>query len=317
MTKRVFLTGGTGFVGANLSRRLLRDGHEVHLLVRPGYADWRIRDIAADVAIHVLNLDVASDIEALLLKLSPNWVFHLAAHGAYSFQSDVPEMVRTNYLCTVNLALACAKAGVEMMINTGSSSEYGVKDHAPSEDEYLEPNSYYSATKSAATLFCRHTARTSGIPMPTLRLYSVYGPYEDPRRFVPTLLTHAIEKRLPPLVGPETARDFIYTEDVCDAYLSVANARLADPGAVYNLGSGHQTTIAQAVASAMDVFAVTDTPKWGTMSQRSWDTNTWCANVDRIKREIGWQAKVGFRQGLTLFGEWFAGNKTLHSYYLQ
>ena len=168
--KRVVITGATGFVGANLARRLLRDGHELHVLLRPDHPAWRIDDILTHVRTFDADLGDRDAVHHAIRRINPEWVFHLAVHGAYSWQTDVEEIVRTNILGTINLAEACADAGVDVLVNTGSSSEYGYKDHAPLESELLEPNSYYAITKAAATMFCRFTAQRTGIRVPTLRL---------------------------------------------------------------------------------------------------------------------------------------------------
>ncbi len=160
MSKRVILTGGTGFVGANLCRRLLREGHEVHLLVRPGYRPWRIEAVRSDLRLHKIHLSDKETLTREVVEIRPDWIFHLAAYGAYSSQTDLQRMVETNVTGTMNLVEACLATGFEGFVHTGSSSEYGFKNHAPSETELPEPNSHYAVTKASATLFCRTTAQT-------------------------------------------------------------------------------------------------------------------------------------------------------------
>ncbi len=196
--KRVVVTGATGFVGANLARRLLRDGHELHLLLRPANNPWRIRDIRDDVHSHEVDFTDKESLARVVGAIRPDWVFHLAAHGAYSWQTDLDSMVATNITGTINLVESCLRAGFEAFVNTGSSSEYGYKDHAPAETEWLEPNSYYAFTKASATLFCRYMAQSRNARIPTLRLYSVYGPYEEPARLVPALIMSGLRGKLPP-----------------------------------------------------------------------------------------------------------------------
>ena len=152
VTKRVLLTGATGFIGANLARRLIGDGHDVHLLVRPVESRWRIDSIARHVRLHEVALEQQERVEQIVTAVDPEWVFHLAAYGSYSSQRDVQSIVATNYNGTVNLLEACLKTGFEAFVNAGSSSEYGHMAHAPSESELPEPNSHYAATKAAATL---------------------------------------------------------------------------------------------------------------------------------------------------------------------
>lgn len=262
-----------------------------------------------------LNLADPQAVESAIESIRPQWVFHLAAHGAYSYQTDIHSIVETNITGAVNLVEACLRAGVEAFVNTGSSSEYGLKDHPPGEDEPLEPNSHYAWTKAAATGYCRYTATSTGRRIPTLRLYSVYGPYEEPGRLVPTLVSMGLEGQLPPLADRRIARDFVYIDDVCDAYLAAATRPLADPGAIFNVGTGVQTTLAQAVEATRSRLAIHALPLWGSLPQRSWDTTTWVARPDKIRSQLGWQARHNFAEGLDLTVQWFESNPGLAERY--
>jgi nucleoside-diphosphate-sugar epimerase len=303
--RRVVLTGATGFVGASLARRLLRDGHDVHLFVRPGYRSWRIQSIRNDVHLHEVDLTDESSLHAAVSATRPSWVFHLAAHGAYSAQTDVQEMLRTNVIGTVNLVNACIRVGFDAFVNTGSSSEYGYRDGAPSETEALEPNSHYAVTKASATMYCRYTAQSQGVHLPTLRLYSVYGPYEEPGRLMPSLIVRGLSGKFPPLVNPDIARDYVYADDVDEAYIRAASVEGQEPGAVYNVGTGVQTPLRDVVGVARDVLAIDDEPRWGSMPDRAWDTTVWMADNRRIQQVLGWQPYYGFRAGFTKTVDWF------------
>lgn len=303
--KRVLLTGATGFVGVNLAERLLQEGHEVHMFLREGYQTWRIEHLRAHSHKHKINLLDKDSVETKLQQIRPDWIFHLAAYGAYSWQDNSTQAVQTNYLGTVNLIEACLQTGFEVLINTGSSSEYGVKDHAPPEDEYLEPNSYYAVTKAAATLFCRFSAQRHNSPIFTLRLYSVYGPFEEPQRFIPQLVVQGLHGEFPPLADPEIARDFIFTEDVVRAYLLLAeSAATLQPGEVYNVGTGEQLTIRDATNIAKEVLNIHREPVWNSLPNRSWDSTTWVANNAKL-RGIGWSPQYDFRAGFIKTVAWF------------
>jgi len=170
-------------------------------------------------------------------------------------------MIRTNVIGTVNLLQSCLETGFEAFVNTGSSSEYGFKNAPPAENEWLEPNSHYALTKAFATMFCRYTASSTGAHVTTLRLYSVYGPFEEPTRLIPTIITKGLGNQLPPLVQPQMARDFVYVDDVVEAYLAAATFSGKEPGAVYNVGTGRQTTIAQVVELDRRVLKINAEPQ--------------------------------------------------------
>lgn len=304
MKKRCVLSGATGFVGANLARRLLRDGHEVHLMVRNGARWWRLEDVRDDFRLHVVDFADGNGLRQIADEIRPDWVFHLATHGAYSYQNDLRTIIQTNVLGVINLVDAFAPVGFEAFVNTGSSSEYGFKDHAPTEQEWLDPNSYYAVAKSSATLFCRYTAVARQLHIPTLRLYSVYGPYEERTRLIPTLIEAGLTNSLPGLVAPDTARDYVYVDDVVDAYLLAAATPGSDRGAVYNVGSGRQTTLREVVDVARRVLNISVEPEWGTMDGRSWDTDVWVADPALIRRQLGWKAAHSLEEGFRATVAW-------------
>ena len=302
--KRVLITGASGFVGANLARRLLADGHEVHLFLRPQYQASRIEEILPHVEAHFGDMLDESFLYQALAEAGPDWIFHLAACGAYSWQRDIREIVETNVLALEKLLSACCEQGFEAFVNAGSSSEYGYKDHAPSEEEVLEPNSYYAITKAAGTQLCTLLAAENKEWIPTLRLYSVYGPLEDPRRFIPTLVNHGLKGKLPILVDPNVARDYVYVDDVVNAFILAAQKRAKDCGSVYNIGSGVQTTIGQAVDCVRSLLPIDDEPSWGSMPNRDWDTSIWQSDPTKAERELGWKAATDFKSGLQKTIDW-------------
>src|SRR5207249_3936791 len=162
----------------------------------------------------------------------------------------------------------------EAFLHAGSSSEYGDKKYPPKETEWLDPNSNYAVAKASATMFCRYTSISQNVPITTLRLYSAYGPFEEPNRLVPKLIIHGFKGDFPLLVSPDTARDFIYVEDVCDAFIQAATKAHAR-GSVYNLGTGVQTTLREAVEAVRHELKIAAEPQWGSMPARIWDTNVW------------------------------------------
>ncbi len=302
MAKRALVTGAAGFVGAVVARKLLADGHDVQLLVRPGSDTWRLEGL--DAPRQDADLADSERIRGLLRSVRPEWIFHLATHGAYSSQTDSQRIVRANVVGAMNLVDAALDVGFEAFVNAGSSSEYGFTDRAPTENERAEPNSTYAWTKLSQTSFCRFTARRHDAHIPTLRLYSVYGPYEEPTRFVPTLIAHGLDGRFPPLASPDVARDFVHTDDVARAFVLAAERNDTERGVIYNVGTGTQTRLRDAVQLSRETFEITAEPQWATMADRAWDTTTWVANAEKMERELGWKASVSFDEGFRRFADW-------------
>lgn len=313
--KRVVVTGAGGFVGANLARTLIERGHKTHLIVRPGASRWRLRALSDSAEIHETDLADAGQVDTLMARVRPDWIFHLAAHGAYSWQNSGPEMIRSNIVGIVNLLDACLRAGFESFVNAGTSSEYGFKDHPPSENEPVEPNSFYAVTKASATLYCRYAAQKHGVNVTTLRLYSVFGPYENPGRLIPNLIVRGLKGGLPPLTHPSAAHDFIYVEDVSEAFFAAAGRAGGEGGAVYNVGSGVQVSLREAVEAARRLIPVAEEPRWGSMPDRAWDAKVWIADIRRIRSELNWAPRHSFEQGLRKTIDWFAANPELRPIY--
>ena len=123
--KRVLITGGSGFVGANLVHRLLSAGHDVHLMTRAGSSLWRIEPLLGSLHLHPLHEGDVERVSKVIEAVHPDWVFHLAAHGSYPHQQDRERILSTNLLFTMTLLDACVQVGFETFVNAGSSSEYG------------------------------------------------------------------------------------------------------------------------------------------------------------------------------------------------
>jgi nucleoside-diphosphate-sugar epimerase len=313
--RRVLVTGSTGFIGANLTHHLVTEGYDVHLLVRPLDTRWRIKSILGSVTLHECTLQDDGLVERLVTSIDPEWIFHLATYGAYSSQRNIQNIVTTNYNGTVNLVEACLKTGFEVFVNAGTSSEYGYVDHAPRESELPEPNSSYAVTKAAATLYCQYAARANNRRLTTLRLYSVYGPWEDPTRLLPTLLVSGQRGELPPLVSPEIARDFVYVDDVVEAFMLTALTQSSELGSVFNVGTGVQTSLAKLVDVVREQLSIPAEPQWESMPARQWDTDVWVSDADRFRSATGWAPRHTLEEGLREFAEWIKSDRSIRDHY--
>jgi UDP-glucose 4-epimerase len=299
----VLVTGAGGFVGACSVRALLGRGHEVHAVARPGSAPWRLRGLGGRLVQHGVDLGDGDGVKALLHAVRPDAVVHLAAHGAYEHQSDFRAMVQSNILGTHHLIEASIHVGARAFVSAGSSSEYGFKTDPMRETDRLDPNSFYAVSKAAQTHLCTLAGGREGLGVAVFRLFSVYGPWEQPTRLIPTLIRRARAGLPLEMVAPAVARDFVFVDDVLEALLDFG--RVAElRGDVINLGTGVETPLNEVVAAVLELTGSRSEVRWGAMRPRRWDTDRWVADPAAAQRLLGWRPTHDLRGGLRTMAAW-------------
>ena len=300
----IFIFGATGFIGANIIKDIFSVRNDCYAITHDANNAWRLKllDIPSE---NIIHCDITSliSVRNIFEKYKPLTVFNLAAYGAYSKQSDVRLIYETNVNGTVNI-LDCS-AGIKAYIHAGSSSEYGTNSAAPHESDTLEPNSHYAASKVSASYIIQYYARYKQIPALNLRLYSVYGPWEEPDRLVPVMIEKAREGTYPNLVEKEISRDFVYVTDAVEAFIDAAlNMNPGIQGKSYNICTGEKTTLEQLVNLVRNEFKINEEPVWGNMQNRKWDLKDWYGNPSNSNKDLGWNAKTSLEDGLHLTYTW-------------
>ncbi len=315
VSRRYCITGAGGFVGANLVRALLhRQPEKLFLLVKPTTKLWRLSDVLDDPkSAQKIELvqDGWQDLPTLhhrLKRIKPEVIFHLAARGAYSSQNDPVDIMMQNVLGTLNLLLASQLPSVKLFVQTGSSSEYGFQSTSMREDTLPSPNSYYAVAKLAATHLGQLLAVQQHMPVVTLRLFSVYGPWEEPTRLMPSLLRALLEQKLLALTDPATARDFIYVDDVVSLMMDTKRLRKVI-GEVVNVGTGHQTTLRELVKIAESVTRRRLVRQWRAAPAKTWDSATWVADMTKARTKLDWQPQHDLASGLAKMWAWFQAQR--------
>jgi polyisoprenyl-phosphate glycosyltransferase len=311
-TRPVVITGCSGFVGANLAIAVTARGGRVIGVESPSGIDWRTRGMPG-VEVERLDLCREADVRAFIERVQPLAIYNCAAYGAYSVQADARRIFDVNLLAVRHMLEAVRHVpGFQAFVQAGSSSEYGFNCSAPAEDAATEPDSDYAVSKVAATQLVRMYAQKYRVPGFVLRLYSVYGPYEDFSRLIPSLLGHAREGRFPPLVNPNISRDFVYVADAVQAFEAVlAHAPRLSPGAIFNVGSGVRTTLAELVQLVRTQFGIQAEPVWGSMPDRSWDHPAWFAQPAKAAAQLGWHSATSLSAGLSASARWIEDNPAL------
>lgn len=305
---RIFLTGAGGFVGANMARRLLKEGHEVHISIRKSTNAWRLEDVMRELNIYEADITDLNGITKAIKTVSPEGIIHMATYGAYpTVQTDLQRIMDTNYTGTINLIRACDQVRYEVFINTSSSSEYGLVGKSMSEDDLPKPTDYYGATKTGATVFCQTHTRITGAPILTTRLFSVYGPYEEPVRLVPSTITKCLRNEKLEFTQGMQKRDFIYTSDVEDAYLAMLN-RPDLKGEILNIGTGTQYTVKEIVGAIIKEAKTESEPLWGARPTKQFESFNWVADMAKTHKLLGWKAKSGLNDGIKHTVAWMRDN---------
>ena len=242
-------------------------------------------------------------------KINPAFIIHLATYSNYRNQSDVEQMIEINIKGTLNLLIASKNINYKMFINTGSSSEYGIKDKPMKEKDVLAPISFYATTKASSTFLCQAFAKEYKKTIVTLRPFSVYGPYEEENRFIPTVIKAIIENKPIKLTSEDQRRDFIYIEDVVDIYTKTLFYGKKLSGQILNVATGIEHTNDEVVQNLFKVMGKKVKIEKGAFPKRLWDTPHWVADISKAKKYLNWKPKFSLEDGLKKTYLWFKNEK--------
>lgn len=289
---RYLVTGGRGFIGRHVLRRLVARGAEVHATSRTQPRDQ------AGVRWWCVDLADARATRAVVQEVRPDVVIHLAsrAEGARSLSLVVP-MLNDNVVSAVNVMAAAADVRDCRVVLAGS-----LEEHAD-----LEPGSGarspYSASKIAATTYATLFRDLAHLPLVVLRLAMVYGP-DDPHttRVVPHVVDSFLRGVAPALSSGTRRIDWVYVDDVVDALLAAA-VEPAALGRVLDIGTGDLTSIRDAVSLIADVTGTRVAPKFGQLPDRAGDRDL-VADPEPALRHLGWCARTSLRAGIERTVEW-------------
>lgn len=300
---RVLITGINGFIGANLAARLLAEGADVHGMIREGSDLWRLTGILPRISLHRADLTDGSALAEAVRSAMPQVVFHLAAARRSSTPSDRAATLAANVAGTLSLVEAASSNGCQRFVQAGSSLEYGPRDYPTRESDPPAPQSFFGTSKAWATLLARGVARDHGLPLTCLRVYSVYGYWEGAGRLVPTVIRAAMGTGEVALTASGYRRDFVFVEDVVDAFLVAALCDEA-AGQILNIGSGVQSTNEQVVDLIESIAGRKLVRRVGAYPPHETDTQFWVADNRQARQVLGWQPVHSLLRGLEKTWAW-------------
>ena len=309
--KNILLTGATGFVGSNLARRLIRDGHKVNILSRSSSDFWRLKDIYGKLNIHEVDLLEKEKLENIIKEIKPEYIIHTATYGGRPLQKETDKIITSNFLGLMNLVEACNTIPYKCFINTGSSSEYGPKSEKMKESDICEPITAYGVSKVASALYCNYISRENK-NIGTLRLFSPFGDYEEKGRLFPDVILNALEEKPIYLANPNSVRDFIYIEDVVELYLKILKNPADLKGEIYNCGYGEQHSVEYIVNKVIEITGSKSEIKYNTKAGREFETEKWTSDISKAKKKFSWELNNSFDEGIKKAVDWFQNNKNLY-----
>jgi len=297
MQRCVLVTGVAGFVGSNLAKRLLDNGHKVRGI--DNLSAGTRENLDARVDFHQADI---RDLEIHSLFEGIDGVFHLAAKNCLSeCLKDPLGAASANVVGTLNILEAARKANVRKVIYADTSAEYEGITEFPTNEEKVRPIGVYAASKHGGASFCGSYSELYKMNITVLRYFNVYGPAQDWRRVVPPVMSAFIIRMLsgerPMIYGTgEKRRDFIYVDDVNDFHLLLLEDPRAD-GQVLNVGSGINFSvneiyelIEEQLKSGLRPIYKPDLPG---------EAQVTLADISK-SRNLGWKPKVNIREGLRL-----------------
>jgi nucleoside-diphosphate-sugar epimerase len=302
----IFVTGGAGFIGSHVVRRLAHMGKRVSVLVKHDTGLDNIRDVLSGVSLVYGDLLDPVEVAQHIRDTRPSGVFHFAASNIKSgIAAADDEVVRTNFLGTVNLIKAMDDIPYRFFVNSGSFLEYGMKRDPVKETDRCDPQEVYSISKLSATLYGSAMGMSKKKPIITFRTFTPYGPCLQKGRLVYEAVARALRNEPIQLTSPEITRDFIFVEDLADLFLEGMEKAGRYPGAIFNAGTGRATTLKELTDAVLNITGSRSTIEWGAFHSVSYDSDRWQANMEKTYASFDWRPAHTVEAGLTKTVQWF------------
>lgn len=298
--KHLLVTGASGFIGCHVVRQALKAGHEVAVLAMPEDSLNRLQDVVQDIRVIRGNLIAPETYRVELAKWAPEACIHLAWYtepGKFFESSE-------NLVCLnagLGLVQELIRAGCSHVVMAGTCAEYAVSDTVLTEDSPVSPATLYGACKLALMHVTACLAAQAGMSFAWGRIFYLYGPYEDPRRLIPSLIKILADMKSFQASSGEQVRDYLHVEDVAQAFLSLATAKNSG---IYNICSNQPVTIRELIEMIGDLLGAKDLIAFGARKTVGWDPPFICGNNSRL-RKIGWHPCYTLRSGLEHTVAWW------------
>lgn len=310
--KRVLVTGGSGFIGSHLCRRLVTEGAKLAVVTRYDSIidNVRLADLWGKIVVVESDLRNPDSLKKVA-AFRPHIVFHFAAynHVGDSF-GNVSEAIDVNGKGTVNLM--DAYEAYERFVYISSSEIYGYQEEVPFVEEARPfPISPYSVGKYAGELYARMKWHVYKRPVVVLRPFNAFGPYQSPRAIIAEIVLKCIRgEEIRTTKGMQT-REFNFVENLVDGFILAATREEA-VGEIINLGSGREVRIRDLVRMIHRLSGSSSRLRIGALPYRPTEIWRMFASNEKAHRLLGWKPEVSIEEGLRRTIEWYRSFAALY-----
>jgi len=298
--KRVLITGAAGFVGAAVTRELVRQGREVAVLLRPATDTRRIAAELSSLTVIHGNLHEVDAIAGSLHDFRPEAVLHLAWEGVKGSERNAP-LQADNVPSSIALYRLAEAVGCDTFVGMGSQAEYGPALGRIDETAPARPTTVYGAAKLSTALLLERMASASGRQFAWLRLFSSYGPDDDPSWMLQYLARSLLARQRPALTAAQQLWDYIHVDDVAGAVIATMNSRAHG---IFNLGSGQSHKLEHIITALRDQIDPALTLGFGEVPYRPDQVMHLEADISRLIAATGWKPCVPLNAGLRSVVDW-------------
>ena len=296
---RCLVTGASGHLGSFLTERLVATGADVTALVRPQSDLWRLRDVSD--RIKTIKADLI-DAKKEISNTAVDVVFHLAWQGVTTSSKNDAAQSR-NVEAGLKFFEIVRSSGCRTWVGIGSQAEYGVPNTVLTEDTPARPVTAYGKSKLELGERLKELCEASGIRYVWLRLLATYGPKDDERHLLPSVIRELLNGQRPQLTAGEQQWDYLYVEDAAEAIYQTAIK--ADVDGVFNLGSGETHSIRAIVERVRDLINPRLSLGFGELPYAPDQQMHLAANIDKLVDATGWRPLVGIEEGLQRTVDWY------------
>ena len=314
---KILVTGGAGFIGSNFVRLLLADaypglaGVEVTVVDKLTYAGTltNLTQVAASPRYRFVEGDICDADLVHDLVDGHEAVVHFAAESHVDRSiTGAAAFVVTNVLGTQTLLQAALDSGVGKFVHVSTDEVYGsIASGSWDENQPVEPNSPYSASKAGSDLLARSYARTFGLDVSITRCSNNYGPHQFPEKVIPLFVTNLMDGLQVPLYGEgRNVRDWLHVDDHCRGVALVLTKGQA--GEIYNIGGGTELTNVELTERLLAAMGV----GWEMVRRvpdRKGHDLRYSVDISKIATELGYAPEVHFDQGLADTVQWYRDNE--------